>query len=281
VAHQRQQRMQTALASFEQALSLKPDFIQALSRIVAIQVSEGKLDEALERTQTHLKVLPKHPVLHDLMGKIHLVRKDSKQAETAFQQAIAADAESLTSHLNLSQLYISQQAYDQATTQLQAAIEVDPYQASPHMMLGMVHDQRGDHEQARAAYEKALEINPNVAAAANNLAWNYAEHGGNLDVALTFAQKAKQASPDDPRIADTLGWIYYKKQLYAKAISELKDSAERLPNDPMVHYHLGMAYFQNGDQAQAKVALQRALELKSNFDGADQAKQILTSFHQD
>ena len=126
-----------------------------------------------------------------------------------------------------------------------------------------------------------LDINPDVAAAANNLAWNYAEHGGNLDVALTLAQKAKEASPDDPRIADTLGWIYYKKQLYVKAISELKDSAEQLPHDPVVHYQLGMAYFQNGDQAQAKVALQRALKLQGNFDGAEQAKQILASLSQD
>jgi tetratricopeptide (TPR) repeat protein len=281
VDYQRQQQRQAALEAFEQALLLNPNFVQALNRIVAIYVRDGKLDAALERTQAHFKMLPQHPILNDLVGKIHLARKDPKQAEKAFQQAIAADAESLTSHLHLSQLYVSQQAYDQATTQLQAAIAIDPYQVSPRMMLGMVHDQQGDHEQARAAYEKVLEINPNIAAAANNLAWTYAEHGGNLDVALTLAQKAKEANPDDPRIADTLGWIYYKKQLYTKAISEFKESAEQLPNDPVVHYHLGMAYFQNGDQTQAEVALQRALELQGNFDGADQAKQILTSLHQD
>ena len=39
-----------------------------------------------------------------------------------------------------------------------------------------------------------------------------------LDQALTMAQRAVQAAPKSPEIADTLGWIYIKKNLSEEAI---------------------------------------------------------------
>ena len=56
-----------------------------------------------------------------------------------------------------------------------------------------------------------LEIRKDFAPAANNVAWVLAEHGGNIDEALNWAQVAKEKMPQDPSIMDTLGWIYYKK----------------------------------------------------------------------
>ena len=38
---------------------------------------------------------------------------------------------------------------------------------------------------------------------------------------------------------DTLGWIYYLKGSYLNAISELQDSVELVPDNPIVNYHLG------------------------------------------
>lgn len=80
-------------------------------------------------------------------------------------------------------------------------------------MLGIIHDGLKEHEQAQAQahYEAVLKLNPRFAPAANNLAWILVEHGGNLDVALSHAQMAREQQPNDSYIADTLGWIYYKK----------------------------------------------------------------------
>ena len=79
------------------------------------------------------------------------------------------------------------------------------------MMLGIIHDGLKEHEQAQAHYEAVLKLDPRFAPAANNLAWILVEHGGNLDVALSHAQMAREQQPNDSYIADTLGWVYYKK----------------------------------------------------------------------
>ena len=56
--------------------------------------------------------------------------------------------------------------------------------------------------------------------------------GENIDEALNLAQKAKEQVPDDPHISDTLGWIYYKKNVPSRAIVYLKEANEKVPNQP-------------------------------------------------
>ena len=143
------------------------------------------------------------------------------------------------------------------------------------MLLGTVYDVQGKYDQANAQYEQALKIDPQFAEAANNLAWNHAERGGNLDVALTWAQTAKRYAPNNPMISDTLGWIYYRKGIYGLATELLKESSLGLPKAPVAQYHLGMAYYRNGNTAQALETLQRALILKPDFLGAEEAHEVI------
>jgi tetratricopeptide (TPR) repeat protein len=102
-----------------------------------------------------------------------------------------------------------------------------------------------------------------------------AEAGTNLDIALNRAQTAKAASPDDPDIDDTLGWIYVKKGLPALAISPLESAVQKNPSNPVYHYHLGTAYLKRGDSERAKTLFERALRISSSFQGASEAKRAL------
>ena len=101
------------------------------------------------------------------------------------------------------------------------------------------------------------------------------DQGGNLDMALSYAQTAREQSPDEPHIADTLGWVYYKKNAYLLAVSLLKEAAEKLPNEPVVHFHYGMAQQKTGDSAGAKKSLQPALKLSQTFAGSEEARKTL------
>jgi uncharacterized protein HemY len=103
----------------------------------------------------------------------------------------------------------------------------------------------------------------------------YGQQEQNLDVALQLAQRAKQHLASDARIDDTLGWIYYKKKLFPQAIAALEDSVTRDPNNPLHHYHLGMAYLQSGDWPRARQALERALK-QPGFAGVADARKALT-----
>jgi len=154
---------------------------------------------------------------------------------------------------------------------------VNPSFLPSYMHLGLLYDQLGQPQKANQQYEQALKLDPRFAPAANNLATNYSEHGGNLDAALALAQTAKEQLPDNPAISDTLGWIYYKKGLYGKAVGQLQESVRQQPDKPVYHYHLGMAYLKSGDTARARQSLTRALQLKQEFPGMQEAREALVA----
>ena len=65
--------------------------------------------------------------------------------------------------------------------------------------------------------------------------------------------------PQYAEIADTLGWIYLKKNLPDNALEIFKTNVTKAPKNSTYHYHLAMALYQKGDKIKAKQELQAAL----------------------
>src|SRR5262245_3002267 len=124
----------------------------------------------------------------------------------------------------------------------------------------MILEAQHKTDEATKRYLRVLEIDKNAVVAANNLAWLYVQQETHLDTALELAQRAKQNLATDPRIDDTLGWIYYNKKLLPQAVAALEESVTRDPRNPLHQYHLGMAYMRYGDWPRARPALERALK---------------------
>jgi tetratricopeptide (TPR) repeat protein len=145
------------------------------------------------------------------------------------------------------------------------------------MLLGTIYDMQKRGDLSEKHYRAALDINPDFAPAANNLAYLLVMQNKNIDEALALARNAKEKLPNDPSVMDTLGLIYYKKGLFDSAIGEFMDSLEQVPDNAVVRYHLGLAYYKKGDKNPAKAELEKALNLDEEFEGADEARQILST----
>jgi tetratricopeptide (TPR) repeat protein len=270
-----EKKEEDALEHFEAALDTDPNHIESLAQIVNISFAHKKTAEARDRIARQLDRSPDNPKLHILMGRAWLALQDVSKAETSLKKAIALDEKSLDAYILLSALYVQAGKLDQAMQENEAALAKNPKAIVPRMILGMLHTQRKEYDRAMARYEEALKINPRFVQAANNLAYLLNEHGGNSDQALTYAQTAREISPDDPHIADTLGWIFYRKNTFLRSVSLLKEAVLKLPQSPDVQFHYGMAEWKNGNTAAAKKALETALKLSQTFSGADEARTTL------
>ena len=131
-----------------------------------------------------------------------------------------------------------------------------------------------ESSRSKQLYEAIVARDPRAGIAANNLAWMYAEDG-RLDDALRLARVAKDQLRRRPEGEDTLGWVQLRKGASGDAIASLSRAVERNPNNPVYHYHLGLAYLQSGDKQRGRSELQRALEISQDFDGADDARKQL------
>ena len=264
-----------ALSYFEEALAVDPNAIEPLDQIAAIKAGQGKAKEARDRVMKQLEMSPNNPVIYTLLGRLWQQAKDAGQAEAAYKKAMSLDPQLPLSYISLGELYLATGKQEQAAKEYEAALQKNPKLVGAHMILGMIHEQKKEYDKARTRYEEVLKLNPRFGPAANNLAWLLNEQGDNLDLALSYAQTAREQQPNDPNVADTLGWIYYKKNAYLKASSLLKEAAEKLPNNPLVLYHYGLAQHKNGDIDGAKKTLQTSLTISDKYSGAEDAKKLL------
>jgi len=272
----RQNKSAAAKAEFDRALELNPDEVEALGGLVALDVVARNFSAARARIDARLASAPTAPLL-TLAARVYAAGNDLAGAERLLKQAIVRDSSYVSAYASLAQLYVFERKIDEAKAEFEALAERSPKSIAAHTMIGVLLEAKGDTAGARDRFERALQIDPEAAVAANNLAWIYAQHGGNLDVAMHLAQTAQKRMPEVPEVGDTLGFIYYKKNLASLAISTLKVSAAKDPNNAIYHYHLGLAYASSGDAVKARSSLTRALALKSDFDGADQARRLLSS----
>jgi Flp pilus assembly protein TadD len=142
------------------------------------------------------------------------------------------------------------------------------------MALAGLYEKQGNWEDAKRSAERAHSLDPGSPFIANNLAYLYLEHGGDLNVALSLAQQAKQKLADSPIVADTMGWLYYKLRFPEAAVTQLTESVQRAPANPVYRYHLGMAYIAAGRPGDAASSLRQALS-NPNFPDAANAKTAL------
>jgi Flp pilus assembly protein TadD len=142
--------------------------------------------------------------------------------------------------------------------------------------LALTLDHTGRWSEARQMYEAALKLDPDNGIAMNNLAFLMAEHNGDLDDALTKATRAKQLLPNTPEVADTLGWIYLKKNLADNAIEIFRDLVQKAPNQSTFRYHLGMALSQKGDKPKAIRELSDALKYNPPKDEREKIQSLLS-----
>ena len=225
---------------------------------------------------------PNNSVFYDLLGtSLSSLKKDLNGAEEAFRKATELDRSNADAMVKLGQVQATKGSVDEAIATYKKSIQENPNEASFYILLGQLYESKQEWDSAKSYYQKALDLRPDNPLASNNLAYVMLESGGNVDVALSLAQTARRGMPDSPNAADTLGWAFYQKGAYQSAIDLFQEALRlgeknKAPEDPTVHYHIGLAYEKASQPALARQHLERVLKLSPNYSSAADVKKILS-----
>ena len=108
---------------------------------------------------------------------------------------------------------------------------------------------------------KSLKIIPDQPHVLNYLAYTWVDKGINLDKGLKILKRAVELTENDGYIIDSLGWAYYAKKNYIKAIFFLQKAVELLPSDPIINDHYGDALWMLNKKIQARYIWGNILKL--------------------
>ncbi len=269
-------RNDEARQAFEKAAEFAPDNLWLVDQLVELDLLDKHFDSARQRIHRQFQKTPDLPAVHCLEGKILIAEGKWDLAAAEFKETLQLDPSFSSAYDLLVQTYVATNKLPQALDQLQAQLAKEPNNASALLTLALLYERMENFPKARDAYEKVLSINPSFVPALNNLAYLDAERLNDLDKAYELARRARDLQGDDPAIADTLGWVLSKRGDYQQALTILQESAEKLPDNPEIQFHLGMTAYMMGQTDVAKVALKKAASAANNFPGKEESKRRLS-----
>lgn len=265
----------SAEKNFLDAVRLDPKDVGTLSAYSNYLFRRNQPDKAVQLLQQFVAGAPKQAAAHLALGSAYMSAKRNSDAASELQLASQLDPRLAQPYVLLAKIQRDQGNLDLAMANCLKALALEPNSSALLTLAGNLYLMKNDYPSAQKVLEKALGQDPDDAIAASNLAWIAAHENGNLDVALSLAQKAKRLMPQVDSISDTLGWVEYKKGSYSSSIPLFEESVQGSPNVPAYRYHLGMALMATGESGKAREQFQAALRLKLAGEDAEQARQAL------
>jgi tetratricopeptide (TPR) repeat protein len=275
-------------------LEQNPNDAAVMAEIVQNDLDDRQPEAGLKRIDDWIAQQPDNAALYEMRAKVRLASPggDSpasiEQARADLELAIQKDPKRVESVMTLGKLYRTLwqrdgKHLDEAIATYQKARDIDPQNPRIALELASLCEAAGRNDEAMEHYETVLRLDQEQPAAKNNLAWllsnTESPTPADLDRALQLAQDAKNALPNDPSVADTLGWIMYKKGIPSAAIALFREAIDGYPEGhPLrgtVRFHLASAYDKNGERDRAIVELKRALDEVSAFKEREQAEKML------
>jgi tetratricopeptide (TPR) repeat protein len=249
---------------FRRGYAAHPQDARALVGLVEALAAQGHFDQSIQVLQSELAKSPTRNDLRVALGNVAVRAGNFDLAVGQFQTVLnGLDKNSKARgdiYFRLGETLRKKGDLNGAIQALYKAKDALPVNSVVVEELALALQFAGRKQEARDAYEQAIKLDPQNGVALNNLAFLMAEAGfGDLDTALTYAQRAKQVMPNLSEVQDTLGWIYLKKNMSDNAMDVFQTLVNQKPDNATYRFHLGMAYAQKGDKPKALQELQRAL----------------------
>ena len=298
---------ENALASFNQILARYPNAVSYLIRVASIQGSMGHPADARATLSNALKIAPDNADVYAALATLDLVDGKPEQALTLAKQmqqrkllvpqgdmlegdilmrqgkyaeavkpymaAFALRKDGLTA-ISVHQSMVLSGRAGEADQQLLKWLAQQPTEVKARVYLASSLAQRGLIKSAIQQYELVLTQAPKTVAALNNVAVLYQQERDPR--AAASAEKAYQLNPDDPSVADTLGWVLVDSGSDLKrGAAILKQAVAGAPRSASIRYHYAVALWKSGDSAGARKELDAALKTGGVFPEQSQAKALL------
>ena len=188
-----------AVAEYELALSIDPDYLAAILQLGSLLLEKGEpeaaknylgravrlapdkadphfrlanalftledLDEARKEYQESLRLEPKLADAHKNLALIAVQRNDLNTAVDHFGQALDIDPRDAVAHCELGFLFVDTKKLDLAVDEFSAALLLNPDHIQAYLGLGRAAEAQGDLDEAAKMYGQALDIDPDNAEA--------------------------------------------------------------------------------------------------------------------
>jgi len=252
-----------AIADYDQAIALDPDFAEAYSNRGSAYADKGDLDHAIADYDQAIALKPDFAKAYYNRGVTYDEKGDLDHAIADYDQAIALKPDYADAYNNRGVDYAAKGDLDHAIADFDQAIALKPDFAMAYNNRGSAYGEKGDLDHAIADCDQAIALTPDYPKAYYNRGVAYADKG-DLDHAIADFDQAIALKPSYAVVYINRGFAYADKGDLDHAIADYDQGIALKPDLAGAYYFRGLAYMQAGEKDKAIADFRKVLDFSSD-----------------
>ena len=234
-------------------------------------LDEFNYEYAARLAQTGQDLFPKQGAFILLKGKAFEGMGDLEKAKASYQESIQNDPRHGESYIALGDLYSGQGKHLYAALTYSDAVRLDPSNEDIRYKQGLGYFKANEWGRAASAWEDLLYYDPKNQKVSLLLPQTYYilaveyNRSGQSSLGQTAFRKAININRNSaawlPGSMRTLGGFYREKGMYKESLAAYQEAIELRPADSETYLGLGITYWKMKEEALAKAAWSKSMEL--------------------
>ncbi len=257
-------RLTEAIAQYQQALQLKPDYAEAHNNLGNALAQAGKREEAIEQYEQALRINPDSAKAYNNLGNALLEAGRAGESIEHLREALQMKPDFGEAHYNLGVALWQVGRVAEAIGHWEQAVRLKPDYTEAHYNLGVALKQVGRVPEAIEHWEQAVRVKPDDTEAHYNLGvalWQV----GRVPEAIAHYEQALRIKPDYAEAHNNLGVALWQVGRVPEAIAQYEQALRIRPDYAEAHNNLGFALTQVGRVQEAIGHYEQALRIKPDY----------------
>ncbi|HEY1948642.1 MAG TPA: tetratricopeptide repeat protein [Bryobacteraceae bacterium] len=256
-AQQSNGKPREAVAAYQHALRLRPDFPRGLLSLASALKAALQMPAAEDVLKRTTQIAPTNATAWFQYGTVDYALGRIDGAIEKMEKAIALDPELPGEHTGLAEILAGTGKLDRAETALKEALRIDPYDATAYDLTGRVLAGKGELTEALYDFENATRLRPGYGP-------HLYDYGlallstNRFDDAQASAEAAVQAAPNMAEAHELLGGLLARKRQFSEAAREYREALRLRPDFDRAHLDLASVLAAQGDMPGAMQQLREA-----------------------
>jgi tetratricopeptide (TPR) repeat protein len=229
-----------AVAHYERAVALQPDYAPAYNNLGTALRTAGRLGDAVHAYERALQARRDYPEAHYNLANTLTDAGKPREAAEHFRVALRSMDASADVHNNLGIALAAEGKADEAVAEFRAAVAADPTSPKSHRNLADALAAAGDGEEAIAEFRRAAQLAPADEGIRYDLGSLLLEHN-QIDAAIAELRAALKLNPKSPRTHNNLGIAFGSEGRMDEAIAEFRAALAIDPEFADAKRNLAMA----------------------------------------
>ena len=262
--------MASALQEMQRAIAADPNRSDSYLNLALLQLRAKMPDQAEINFKKAADLGPKVMNAQLALGGFYQSLNRMAEAEQQFKHAIDVDPKDSAPRAAYVRLLMAENKKPEAEAFLKKTKNDLPGNSEGYRMLGDFYFANGELDQATAEYSSLYSEH----AKDPQVKKNYVQLlilKNRLDEATKLNDEVLKATPKDGDALDYRGQIQLRQGDAAGAVDSLQRAIKNDANNAVAHYHLGLAFDLQHNEAQAESELREAVGLRPDLTDAQRA----------